>query len=206
MLRVAPPREAPTPPAWTVREARDGYLAENHFSLEAYDAPRTEASFLGFAFSVPNTPRHRWAIKLHDLHHVATGYGTDVAGEAEVSAWELRRGLRHLGLYVGSLVVLGTIAGLARAPHRTVRAFLASGRGRPSLFDDDVTYDELLALRVGELRARLGVPEAGLSRRRRGLHSLVPDEPRAGRAGPKAAGPARGRAQRGAQRGAQSGA
>ncbi|HEU4407893.1 MAG TPA: hypothetical protein VFS43_21710 [Polyangiaceae bacterium] len=175
MSRAELTRDAPIPKEWTVREARDAYLAENQFTLEAYDAPRTGAAFLGFAFSVPNPPKHRWGIMLHDLHHVATGYGTDVAGEGEVSAWELRRGLRNLGLYVGSLVVLGTMAGLMRAPLRTLRAFLASGGGRGSLFADvdERAYDELLALSVGELRARLGIPEGGLSRHRRGLHSLV---------------------------------
>ncbi len=28
-------------------------------------------------------------IPFNDLHHVATGYGTDVLGEAEIGAWEL---------------------------------------------------------------------------------------------------------------------
>ncbi|HEU4538135.1 MAG TPA: hypothetical protein VFS00_28635, partial [Polyangiaceae bacterium] len=77
MFQAMPTRDAPTPADWTVRQGRDAYLGENHFTLEAYDAPRTEASFLGMAFTVPNTPRHRWGIMLHDLHHVATGYGTD---------------------------------------------------------------------------------------------------------------------------------
>jgi len=86
------PRTAPVPASWTVRQARDAYLAENGFTLAAYDAPRTEASFFWFHFSVPNTPVHRWAIQMHDLHHVATGYGTDTVGEGEISAWEARRG------------------------------------------------------------------------------------------------------------------
>jgi ubiquinone biosynthesis protein Coq4 len=34
---------------------------------------------------------------LHDLHHVATGFGTDMIGEGEVSVWETRRRLRPLG-------------------------------------------------------------------------------------------------------------
>lgn len=173
MPHARPAREFPTPASWTVKEGRDGYLDENQFTLEAYDAPSTEASVLGFAFSVPNTPRHRWGIMLHDLHHVATGYGTDVCGEAEVSAWELRRGLRNLGPYVGSLVLMGTLAGLLIAPRRTLRAFLASGSGRSSLFAEASSYDDLLVLRVGELRARLGIPEGGVATRPRGLHSLV---------------------------------
>jgi len=86
-----------TPAASTsVRAGRDAYLDENGFTVAAYDEPRTQASFFGLDFSIPNTPAHRRAIVLHDLHHVATGYGTDLAGEGEISAWELRAGLRGL--------------------------------------------------------------------------------------------------------------
>lgn len=118
---------------------------------------------------------------------MVTGYGTDLCGEAEVSAWELRRGLRNLGLYVGSLVVMGTVAGLAIAPRRTLRAFFASGGGRGSLFTEASSYDDLLALRLGELRARLGVPEGGVATQRRGVHSLVREGESAAPAAPAGA-------------------
>ena len=45
------------------------------------------------------------AVRWHDLHHVATRFGTDNVGEGEISAWELRRGLRGLGPYVGAIVL-----------------------------------------------------------------------------------------------------
>jgi hypothetical protein len=144
----------PTPQS--VESARDAYLARNGFTVESYSARWTPASFMGIPFVVPNTTTHRWAIMMHDLHHVTTGYGTDIPGEGEISAWELRRGLTGLGLYVGSLVVLGTLAGLVFAPVRTVRAFRASGKG-VSLFRRDRPYEELLALDVRALRAYLAV-------------------------------------------------
>src|SRR5438105_15281405 len=118
------------PAEWTVRQARDAYLAENGFTVDAYDAKWTDGSFLGIKLVVPNTPRHRWAIMRHDLHHVATGYGTDIVGEAEISAWELRRGLRGLGLYVGTIVTSIALFGLVRAPRPPVPAWrAATGRG-----------------------------------------------------------------------------
>ena len=158
----------------TVREARDGYLAENGFTVAAYEEAWTKASFFGLSFAVPNTARHRWAIMLHDLHHVATGYGTDLPGEAEVSAWEVRRGLRPLGAYVASIVALGASFGLVIAPRRTVRAFRASGQGARSLFGDEVEYGALLASTVGELRERLGIARDGIYAGTRRLH---PDAP-----------------------------
>ena len=59
-----------------------------------------------------------------------TGYGTDLYGEIEVSAWECRRGLRSLGLYVASLVAGFALLGFLIAPRRTWRAWTrGSGRG-----------------------------------------------------------------------------
>src|SRR5512134_1498047 len=119
----------PAPPGtWTVREGRDAYLRANGFSVEAYAARWTPARILGIGFRVPNTARHRWAIMLHDLHHVATGYATDLTGEAEVSAWECRAGLAPLGLYTGALVASLALLGLVVAPRRTIRAWRASRR------------------------------------------------------------------------------
>jgi hypothetical protein len=168
-------RERPLPAGLPVVTGRDAYLDENGFTIEAYEASKTPASFLGIDFSVPNTPRHRWAIKLHDLHHVATGFGTDPAGEGEISAWELRRGgMRELGPYVGGLVLIGVAMGLAFAPRRTLRAFRAATPG-VSLFNDrEHSYDELLGLSVGELRTLLGIPSDGLAATPRGLHTAAP--------------------------------
>ncbi len=165
------------PADWTVRRARDAYLAENGFTLEGYDDRWTSASFFGIPLKVPNTKRHRWAIMLHDLHHVATGYGTDLVGEGEISAWELR-GVRSLGLYVGSIVASGTFAGAVLAPRRTLTAWRAARTAR-SLFElvastDRAGYEALLDLTVGELRARLGVAPEGLAREPRKLHDYAP--------------------------------
>ncbi|MCU1282787.1 MAG: hypothetical protein JWM53_6333 [bacterium] len=166
-------RATPIPPSWSVRAGRDAYLMENGFTVAAYDAKWTGASFLGLRFAVPNTRRHRWAIMMHDLHHVATGYGTDLSGEGEISGWELRRGLGRLGLYVGGIVFSGALMGLFVAPWRALAAWRASSR-RASLFQSKRSYDELLAMTVGELRAELGIPVSGIVDCQRGLHSNAP--------------------------------
>jgi hypothetical protein len=158
----------------SVRAGRDAYLAENGFTLEAYDAQWTPASLLGIEFAVPNTPAHRRAIMWHDLHHVATGYGTDPAGEGEISAWEIRRGLKGLDAYVSAIVISGVVLGLMVAPARTWRAWQAAGQPGTNLFARDPgDYEALLATSIAELRRQLGVPEQGLARER-GLHSTAP--------------------------------
>jgi hypothetical protein len=164
----------PLPASWSVAAGRAAYLAENGFSVMAYDAPTTEAARLfGVRFSVPNTPRHRWALLRHDLHHVATGYGTDYTGEAEISAWELRSGIRALGLYTGSIVLSVALLGLLIAPLRTLRAFLAGGRAQSLFRHGGLPYDALLSLSIAELRAYLNLPEQGLCDRPRRLSALA---------------------------------
>jgi hypothetical protein len=166
--------DAPIPASWSVRQGRDAYLAENGFPLADYDAVRTPASLLGVKFSVPNTPAHRRAIMQHDLHHVATGYGTDPTGEGEISAWEARSGMGPLDLYVSGLVLTGVVLGVLIAPLRTLAAWRAARSARGLFALDDADYEALLSLSVAELRARLGVPVEGLVRRPRRLHSTAP--------------------------------
>jgi hypothetical protein len=170
---MSTPLAAPLPAGWTVREARDAYLRENGFTLDAYDAPRVSLSLFRLTVVVPNPPARRVAVRFHDLHHVVTGYGTDLAGEAEISAWEMRRGFRGLGLYPRLLVGSAVLLGLFVAPRRMLRAFRACPGGR-SLFSDMHDYDALLDLTVGELRTRLGVPEVGVAPGPRRLHPLAP--------------------------------
>ena len=169
----APSRSQPLPAGWSVRAGRDAYLTENGFTLESYDEPTTQGVLPGIAFRVSNTPRHRWAIMRHDLHHVATGYGTDLAGEAEISAWELRGGLRPLGLYTGAIVTGAALLGLLMAPRRTWRAFRAGSEKHSLFVRDGLPYEALLELEVGELRRQLGLPERGLSTRPRACHALA---------------------------------
>lgn len=162
------------PGAWRVVRGRDAYLAENGFTVEEYASKWTKASFFAIDFAVPNTPKHRWAIMLHDLHHVATGFGTDLAGEAEISAWEVRGGLRGLGLYVGTIVVSGVLMGMMVAPRRTLRAWKLARSAR-SLWTQDAKYEELLAMSISELRAYVGVAANGIAEAR-GLHKNAPPQ------------------------------
>lgn len=156
-----------------VRDARDAYLAENGFTTESYDAPRSKGSFLGIGFSVPNPPSHQRAIRFHDLHHVATGYGTDHTGEGEIAAWQARRGLHGAGHYVGAIVLVNAVLGAFFAPVRTWAALRAAPEGG-TLLAQEIDYDALLDRTVGELRQILSLPAEGLANVPRGLHAHAP--------------------------------
>ena len=164
--------EAPYPSEWTVRRALDAYLEENGFTESEYEAKMTPASFLGIRFSVPNTKKHQAGIRRHDLHHIATGFGTDLVGEGEISAWELRTGVVSVGVYVGAIIFGGALMGGLIAPRRAVFAWRAAASTRNLFADAD--YDALLRMSVGELRARLGVPASGIATAPRQLHAYAP--------------------------------
>jgi hypothetical protein len=154
----------------TVREGRDRYLAVNGFSMDAYaDKSVTVDLLFGVKIRFPNTKARQRAIPLHDLHHVVTGYGTDLVGEAEIAAWELVGGCNSLVLYWlnGSAVAIG----LLLAPLRVLRA-LWRARGQRTLYRGPTpSYEELIAMTVGELRERLGVPKHGQADREAKLNA-----------------------------------
>lgn len=161
------------PPDITMREGRDRYLAENGFTMETYTERVARVPlWFGIHIYVPSTESRRRALPMHDLHHVVTGYGTDLAGEAEISAWETQRGLGALSPYVRGIIWAGDLQGIAFRPRRTLRAYRAAP-GRGSLFGRFDEYESLLARSVGDVRRELGLPIDGLVRSRR-LHGDAP--------------------------------
>jgi hypothetical protein len=164
-------RRRPLPSTLTVRAARDAYLAENGFDTAGYSAPTYEVDAFGRRFTLRNTDDRKRALPLHDLHHLAIGYGTDLVGEAEVAAWELRAGCRTPIIYALNLAAV--LLGLLLAPRRIARAFL-DARGATTLYRQEHDYTALLGLTLGELRARLGVPNGGVAREPRRLHETAP--------------------------------
>jgi hypothetical protein len=143
-------------PEELVGDARDRYLAENRLDMKGYDAPQFVVPVGPIKLRFPNPGLLRY----HDLHHVVTGFGTDLLGEAEISCFELRAGGANalvLLLCVGSILIASVLA-----PRRLLRAWRRS-RGCRGLYRKTFAYDELIAMTVGELRDQLGVPRGGLA-------------------------------------------
>jgi len=107
-------------------------------------------------FAFPNTEGRRRVAPAHDLHHVLTGYRTDLTGEGELAAWEIGAGCRdRTGLQL-ELRVLGFA--LAWSPRRSFRAYF---RGRNSRHLLGARVDEgLLDRPVSILREELGLTRA----------------------------------------------
>lgn len=145
--------------ALALRDARARYFRDNAFGDDGgYSKAWVPVQLGPLPLAIPNTSARVRAVKYHDLHHVLTGYATDLVGEAEIGAWEIGSGCAGfvaawiLNLYA---MVLGFLAG---APGAVWRAFL---RGRRTRNLYRTAYDEaLLDARLGELRERLGLDAA----------------------------------------------
>ncbi len=135
-------------------EARARYFGANGFDERGYADRwvRLQAGPLPIYF--PNTRARVRAVRVHDVHHVVTGYETTWTGEAEIGAWEIASGCAdHGAAWVLNLLALPI--GLVIAPHATFRAFVRGRRSR-NLYRQ--TIDErLLARPVDDLVRTLGL-------------------------------------------------
>ena len=106
----------------TLAEARAGFFAVSGLGQDGgYGARWVRVESRPVPFYFPNTACRVAAARLHDLHHIATGYATDWTGEAEIAAWEIASGCGRYGwawiLNLGAFTV-----GLVRSPRRTFHA------------------------------------------------------------------------------------
>jgi len=138
----------------TLRQARDRYLAENGLGDGGYDARWITLKAGPIPIHLPNTQARIRAVRLHDLHHPLTGYGTTWTGESEIGAWEIASSCAsHVAAWVLNLAAIAI--GTAIAPRQTFRAFIR-GRHSQNLYRE--SFDErLLAERVGAVRHRLSL-------------------------------------------------
>jgi len=136
-------------PSSTVFEARRAYFESNSFGPNGgYDEAWVDFKIGPIPLPFPNTAARIAAVKVHDLHHIATGYATDLAGEMEIAAWEIGAGC---GRFVAAWVL--NLSGLAFGtlvwPRRVFKAFV---RGRRSTSLYGRSLDELLQGTVGDIR------------------------------------------------------
>ncbi len=183
MSDTAAPHE-PASSELSVREALRRYHVANGFKGDAMTEETLQVRVLGHVGDLPNPRFQRPVLARHDLHHVITGYATDLRGEAELGAWEIASGPWHWlspppwaelpsapvdalrGVAsrarwagIGAFVWLNNGAALllgVLAPLRTMKAFLR-GLACRSLYVDPAEYEALLEMRVGELRERVGI-------------------------------------------------
>jgi hypothetical protein len=145
-------------PALTLEQARAEYFRFNGFGEDGgYGAKWVEFKLGPIPFPFPNTKQRVDAVRFHDLHHVMTGYQTDLPGEFEISGWELGSGCADKSA-AWVLNLGGFFAGMVIAPRRTLRAFVR-GRHSRNLYRHRFD-DALLSRTVGDVRRELGLEGA----------------------------------------------
>ena len=120
----------------SLRDARTRYFQDNAFGDDGGYAAKWVKLQLGpVPFAIPNSAARVRALKFHDLHHVVTGYATNVVGEAEIGAWEIGSGCAGfvaawiLNLYAMVLGLAGRCARrrVARLPARPPHCAISTG-------------------------------------------------------------------------------
>ena len=142
-------------PALLVRDARVRYFAENGFGDGGYGDRFVVLRVAGVPVAAfPNTRQRVRSVRIHDVHHVLTGYDTSWTGEAEIAAWELASGCRdHWAAWLLNLAAAAI--GVVIAP-RAVWCAFARGRRSRNLYGQE-WQDGILDRSVGELRRELGL-------------------------------------------------
>lgn len=140
-------------------EALKRYFDLNKFGPDGgYNDRWVEVKLGPIPFNIPNTKSRVRAVRVHDLHHIATEYQTTLKGESEIAAWEVATGCRDF--YTAWNLNLSAFGfGVLAWPGATWRAFL---RGRRSRNFYGAEYGpELLSRTVAAARADLGLGPDG---------------------------------------------
>jgi hypothetical protein len=136
----------------SLEAAKDRYFTQNGFD------PASPESFIavklgGVTVPFPNSEDRRKVLPLHDLHHIATEFDTDFAGETEIGAFELAAGCGRS--FTAWFYNLGSFSiGVSCWPRRVLKAWARGRRSRSLLVSPELKD----AATVAELRARLGLP------------------------------------------------
>lgn len=143
-----------------MRQARAAYFRDNGLGEDGgYSSKWVRVQLGPVPFVFPNWPARVRAVRLHDLHHILTGYRTTNVGEFEISAWEIASGCKdYWAAWFLNLTGMG--AGLFRCPRACLRAFVR-GLHSHNFYGRDP--EPLLDLGVAAARAEMRVPDAPVS-------------------------------------------
>lgn len=142
-----------------VRDALQSYFAKYHFAEGGYRKKYFTIKLGPLYIPFPNIKARVDAVKIHDIHHIVTGYNADYKGEAEIGAWEIASGCGKY--WVAWILNLGSfIIGMLFYQRALLQAFLDGRKVKNSLYYNTIYNDALLDQSVGELRNKIGIPSS----------------------------------------------
>ncbi|HMG14960.1 MAG TPA: hypothetical protein VK590_05915 [Saprospiraceae bacterium] len=138
-----------------IKDALELYFSRYHFPNGGYDLKWFKIKIGPVYLSFPNTKDRIAAVKLHDIHHVITGYEANIKGEAEIGAWEIGSGC---GKYYVAWILNGMsfLYGIFIYPKAIYKSFLRARLVHTNLYHNTIYSDELLNKTVGELKYKIG--------------------------------------------------
>ena len=108
-----------------------------------------------FNIYIPNWENRRRAVLRHDIHHLLTGYKSELLGEFEIAAWEIASGcMNYFAAYL--LNSGGLLAGIFFYPRPTFRAFLIGCR-TTNLYQLNIDDKTLKNSTIDDLKKQLGL-------------------------------------------------
>lgn len=139
-----------------IREALQVYFSKYHFTNGGYHLKWFTLKIGPMSIPLPNIKARVDAVKIHDIHHLATEYPATLRGEAEIGAWEIASGC---GGYSAAWVLnFGSFFyGLFFFPKALLRAFLRGSVCKTSLYYNTVYDEALLCRTIGEIREHIGL-------------------------------------------------
>jgi len=137
----------------TVKEALDLHLDGDRIPSDGgYEKKWVPIKVGFFTVYIYNSEARKQAVRLHDIHHIVTGYKTNLGGEAEISAWELAAGI-HDKYFAGLIGFPALVLGAYVYPKRTFNAFIL-GKYSRSLYSRSFS-ESLLAENIATLKSEL---------------------------------------------------
>lgn len=141
----------------TLLSARERYLRDNGFE-SSYEERWVKLKAGPIPIWFPNAPGRVRAVKLHDLHHLVTGYATDWTGEAEIAAWEIASGCGSFA-WAWALNLSALPIGLVLAPRKMFRAWVRGRRSRNFYHGRTEVDAALLARPVRTVCSEMGLDD-----------------------------------------------
>lgn len=139
----------------TPRDLLHSFYMENDFGMDGGMSSSSVKILLTPKIHIyfPNFKARRKAVVKHDIHHLLTGYNTDLKGESEISAWEIGSGCKKYwaaflldtsGLMLGLLI---NFKGVSQAFSR--------GRKTHSLYGDFHSDEKVMDMKISDLQEKL---------------------------------------------------
>ncbi|HMW39988.1 MAG: hypothetical protein K1X68_09265 [Saprospiraceae bacterium] len=137
-----------------VKDALPLFFNNNKLGDGGYKDTFFKIRLAGVNIPIPNIQSRVTVARLHDIHHLLTGYQANWKGEAEIGAWELRTGCRNL--WVAWLLNAGAVmVGLLLYPRAVYSAWKNAANARTNMYYFEESYDKLLEMDLGSLRNRI---------------------------------------------------